>query len=97
MEVSRSIYGLPQAGRLVNIYLKQKLAPHGYYEVAHMPGLWKHISRLITFTLVVDDFGVKYKGKQHADHLLGILQNEFTDVSEDWKGSLYVGITLEWN
>jgi hypothetical protein len=97
IEVRRSIYGLPQAGKLANDYLRKKLAPHGYYEVPHTPGLWKHIWRPIQFTLVVDDFGVKYVGKEHADHLLGILKNEFTAVSEDWEGALYCGITLEWD
>ncbi|KAL7477007.1 hypothetical protein ACHAW6_002827 [Cyclotella cf. meneghiniana] len=67
MEIRRAMYGLPQAGILANRLLKQRLAKHGYYEVAHTPGLWKHISRPISFTLVVDDFGIKYVGKEHAD------------------------------
>ena len=97
IEVRRSIYGLPQAGKLANDYLRKKLAPHGYFEVKHTPGLWKHITRNIQFTLVVDDFGVKYTKKADADHLLGILNKEFTAVSTDWEGKLYCGITLEWN
>jgi hypothetical protein len=97
IEIKRSIYGLPQAGKLANEYLRQKLAPHGYFEVKHTPGLWKHITRPITFTLTVDDFGVKYVGKQHALHLLSILEKEFESVSTDWDGVLYCGITLEWN
>ncbi len=59
MEIRRAMYGLPQAGILANRLLKQCLAKHGYYEVAHTPGLWKHISCPIRFTLVVDDFGTK--------------------------------------
>ena len=84
IEVRRSIYGLPQAGKLANEYLRKKLAPHQYYEVPHTPGLWKHISRPIQFTLVVDDFGVKYSRKEDVDHLLNIHKKEFTAVSEDW-------------
>ena len=60
IKIRRSIYGLPQSGKLANEYLKNKIAPHGYYEVNHTPGLWKHFWRPIQFTLVVDDFGVKY-------------------------------------
>jgi hypothetical protein len=97
IEIKRSIYGLPQAGKLANEFLRQKLAPHGYYEVKHTPGLWKHITRPLIFTLTVDDFGVKYVGKRHALHLLGILEKEFTAVSTDWDGALYCGITLDWN
>ena len=66
LEIRRAIYGLPQAGRMANEQLKRFLAPHGYYEVTHTPGLWKHKTRPIQFTLVVDDFGVKYVGKEHV-------------------------------
>ncbi len=53
------MYGLPQVGILANKLLKQHLAKHGYYEVTHTPGLWKHISRPNSFTLVVENFGIK--------------------------------------
>jgi hypothetical protein len=43
---------------------------HGYFQHRHTPGLWAHgRSHPIQFTLVVDDFGVKYVGKEHAEHL----------------------------
>ena len=96
LECRRSIYGLPQSGKLANDYLKEKLRPAGYYEVPHTPGLWKHISRPIEFTLVVDNFGVKYVGKEHTNHLIKALKNGFT-IAEDWKGELYYGITLKWD
>ena len=56
VEIRKAIYGLPQAGILANKLLKKRLKPHGYYEVPHTPGLWRHISRPIQFTLVVDNF-----------------------------------------
>jgi hypothetical protein len=59
LECRRCIYGLPQSGALANQLLRQRLAPAGYFEVPHTPGLWKHISRPIQFSLIVDDFGVK--------------------------------------
>ena len=74
IEIRRRIYGLPQSGKLANKYLQKKLVPQGYYEIKHTPGLWKHISRPIQFTLVVDDFGVKYTRRKDAEHLLGILE-----------------------
>ena len=74
IEIRRSIYGLPQSEKLANEYLQKKLAPHGYYEVKHTPGLWKHISRTIQFTLVVYYFGVKYTRRKDTEHLLGILE-----------------------
>ncbi len=39
VECRRCVYGLPQAGALANKLLKERLAPAGYYEVAHTPGL----------------------------------------------------------
>jgi hypothetical protein len=96
VEIRKAIYGLPQAGILANQLLRKRLAPAGYYEVAHTPGLWRHVSRPIQFSLVVDDFGVKYVGKEHADHLIKTLRQHYK-LSEDWEGTLYCGITLEWD
>jgi hypothetical protein len=44
MEIRKGMYGLPQAGFLANKLLKLRLARHGYFEQAHTPGLWKHVS-----------------------------------------------------
>jgi len=95
-EIRRGMYGLPQAGIIANQQLKKRLAPHGYYEVPHTPGLWRHTWRPITFTLVVDDFGIKYVGKEHAQHLIDKLQQDYT-IDTDWTGGLYCGITLKWD
>jgi hypothetical protein len=88
--------GLPQAGILANQLLRNRLAPHGYTEAKHTPGLWQHHTRPITFTLVVDDFGIKYVGNEHAQHLITTLEKYYT-VATDWTGSLYCGIQLDWN
>ena len=55
-----------------------------------------HLSRPISFTLVVDDFGIKYIGKEDANHLLAALQEHYT-LDIDWAGKLYCGITLDWD
>ena len=96
LELRGAIYGLPQAGALANKLLRKRLAPHGYYKVAHTPGLWRHITRPIAFTLVVDDFGVKYVGQEHAKHLIQVLREHYT-MSIDWDGALYCGIQLDWD
>ena len=72
------------------------MAKHGYFEVTHTPGLWKHVSRPIQFTLVVDDFGIKYVGEEHFKHLINALREHY-DVTIDKEGKLYCGITLEWD
>ena len=96
MEIRKGMYGLPQSGILANQLLRKRLAPHGYFEAKHTPGLWKHQTRPITFTLVVDDFGIKYVGTDHAQHLIDTLRKYYT-VETDWTGSLYCGIQLKWN
>jgi hypothetical protein len=88
------MWGLPQAGILVNKKLKRKLAPFGYRECIDTPGLWKHKSWPLTFTLVVDDFGVKYVKKEDADHLIASIKSTYR-LTEDWTGNLYCGITLD--
>ncbi len=75
--------GLPQARILANKQLRRKLAPFGYYECANTPGLWYHVSRPISFTLVVDDFGVKYVGREHADHLIATIRSTYKKLTED--------------
>ena len=48
------------------------------------------------FVLVVDDFGVKYSGKEHAQHLYAALKETY-EVTADWQGELFVGIRLNWD
>ena len=90
------MYGLPQSGRLANDLLCKRLSKHGYYEVTHTPGLWRHATRPVWFTLLVDNFGIKYIGKEHADHLISALEEDYT-LEVDWKGKLYAGILLDWH
>jgi hypothetical protein len=66
IEIRKGLYGLKQAGLLANQLLQTRLAPFGYYPARHTPGLWLHRTRPISFTLMVDNFTVKYVGKQHA-------------------------------
>jgi hypothetical protein len=96
-EICKAIYGLPNAGRLANERLRQKLEPAGFYEVAYTPGLWKHKRRPIQFSLIVDDFGVKYVGKEHIDFLIKSLCKDYARVTVDKTGELYAGICLKWN
>ena len=60
------------------------------------PGLWTHEWRPICFSLLVDDFGVKYVGEEHAAHLVAALKETY-DIEVDEKGEKYVGISLDWD
>jgi hypothetical protein len=59
-------------------------------------GVWYHETRPITISLVVDNFGVKYITKEYVDHLIVSLQSNYT-LTEDWKGYMYCGISLQWD
>jgi hypothetical protein len=60
IEIRKGMYGLKQAGLLANQLLQTRLAPFGCYPARHTPGLWLHKTQPISFSLVVDDFAVKY-------------------------------------
>ena len=76
-KIVHGMYGLLQVGILANKPLKERLAVHDYYEVAHTPGLFAHKTRPIWLTLTVDDFGVKYIGREHAEHLMSVLKQHY--------------------
>jgi hypothetical protein len=96
VEIRRGMYGLPQAGRLANDELVIHLAAHGYIQSKHTPGLFTHTTRPISFCLVVDDFGVKYVGKEHAEHLQTVLSAKY-QITSEWSGDLYLGLHLAWD
>jgi hypothetical protein len=70
------MYGLPQAGILANELLQSNLAKDGDRPTQHTHGLWKHDTHPISFSLVVDDFGVKYVGREHAEHLMECIKKK---------------------
>ena len=49
------------------------------------------------FCLIVDDFGVKYIGKEHADHLIQCLRNHYQEVDIDWDGKRFCVVHLDWD
>ena len=55
---------------------------HGYRQRKLVPGLWMHDWRPVQFTLVVDDFGVKYVGKEHALHLQRAIRDDYEVKTE---------------
>jgi hypothetical protein len=44
----------------------------------------------------VDDFGFKYVGREHAEHIMELIKKNY-NISSDWNGSAYCGLTLEWD
>jgi hypothetical protein len=96
VECRRGMYGLPQSGILAQELLEKRLAAKGYHQSKITPGYWTHEWRPISFSLVVDDFGVKYVGEEHAQHLLDSIQEHYKCKAE-WDGGRYLGLTLDWD
>ena len=53
------------------------LAAFGYHESTFTKGLFKHDSRDISFTLVVDDFGIKWTKEEDLHHLINGLEKKY--------------------
>jgi hypothetical protein len=47
-------------------------------------------------SLSVDDFGLKYVGREHAEHLMACINKKY-NTSSDWNGTEYCGLTLDWD
>jgi hypothetical protein len=96
IKIQKGMYGLPQAGILTNKLLQHNLAKDCYRPTPYTHGLWTHNTRPISFSLVVDDFGVKYVGREHAEHLMACIRKNY-NISSNWNGTAYCGLTLDWD
>eukprot|EP01034_Spumella_vulgaris_P024130 gene24130-30440_t len=97
VEITRGIYGLPQAGKLAQDKMKKLLAANGYHETPNTPCLFRHETRDIFFTLVVDDFAIKFqRGTDSGEHLLSVLAKEYK-YTVDREARKYIGITFTWD
>ena len=94
-QINKGMYGLPQAGLLAQQRLLAHLQLHGYHETS-TPCLFRHSTNGTDFTLVVDDFGVKYATRQGAMHLISTLQLLYT-ITVNWEGSTYIGFTINFD
>ena len=97
IEIQKGMYGLKKLGVLANKNLEKLLEKDGYIKTTFTPGLWKHKSRPIMFNLCVDDFGIKYVGREHANHLIASLEKHYETLTIDWEGKKYCGMDITWN
>ncbi len=75
--------------------LQERLAKVGYHQSKIIPSLWTHTTRKTCFTLVVDNFAIKYASMEDAQHLIDALKQDYT-ITIDWDATKYIGLTLEW-
>ena len=65
-KINKAIYGLKQSGKIANQDLIEHLGKSGYRPVPLTEGLFVHETRSTAFSLVVDDFAVRYTSKEDA-------------------------------
>jgi hypothetical protein len=96
VEIHKAMYGLKESGFIANQELEVVLGKQGYIPSKFTPGLFTHKKRNISFSLVVDDFGVKYEKKEDMDHLVKTLGDRYP-IKVDLKAKFYLGITTKWD
>ena len=72
--IENVMYILVQAGIIAHEVLKEHLQPYRYAPEKITQGIYTHKDRDIYFMLVVDEFGIIYRNKKDADHLISALQ-----------------------
>lgn len=94
--INRAWYGLKHSGFIAHQDLVEHLKKHGYVRAGTTDGFFKHITRDISFCLVVDDFGIKYTNEEDVRHLIRIMREKYT-FKVDFEAKQYIGIHLKWN
>ena len=78
------MYGISAAGILGQRLLEKRLNKEWYKQSKVTPGFWTHEWRPVRFYLCVDDFGIKYVGKENSDHLIAVLSKSY-NISSNWE------------
>jgi len=91
-DIVKTMPGLPQSGFLSQTRLISHLSSGGYRQTA-TPMLFRHVERDIDFTLVVDDFGIKYQHDADWDHLCSHLRLLYA-IKPHPVGSQFLGFTI---
>jgi hypothetical protein len=90
------MYRLPQVGIIAQELVAKRLKEHGYNQSKTTPGLWTHEWHPITFSLVIDNFGVKCIGEEHAQHLLQMVKKYYACLFKmEWER--YCRLTMKWD
>jgi hypothetical protein len=95
-KIKKAWYGLKQSGKIAHDDLVQHLAKYSYSKAKRTDGLFLHKTRYLSFTLVVDDFGIKYTNKDDVNHLIAAVRDKYP-LKVDWDVKQYVGIHLQWD
>ena len=94
--MEKGIHGLLQAGLLLKQLPEQIFEKQEYAQSRFTPVFLKHRWIPLVFKLVVNDSRVKNIGKKHTTHIIEVPKEHY-EILEDWEGSKYWGLTLDWD
>ena len=83
VEIRKVMYGLHKEAYVASAKLKRVLGLEVYTPSKFTPGLFTYKTREIVFSLVVDNFGAKYKMREDAEHWLKSIQGRYL-VKVEW-------------
>ena len=86
IEIRKGMYGLPQAVILANVQLHTHLKIYGY-EQTTTSGLYKYKTKHISFTLIVDGFGICYENINNLHHP-SLIQLDHSTVDSKLTGTV---------
>ena len=78
-------------------HLVEHLATQGYIRDPNVPCLFAHLSNCVAFTLIVDDFGVKYSSSDSFNHLVSSITSGGWKLKMSIDATKYIGLTLAWD
>ena len=87
---------MKQGRKIAHDDLINHLKKHGYVRTGVTNGLFKHVTRDISFTLIVDNFGIMYTREEDVRHLIKIMREKYT-FKVDFNSQKYIGIHLDWD
>ena len=95
-KIQKDAYTVKEDGIIEFTKLVQKNSTLGYEPMKFTRALWRHTTCKTTFSLCVDDFGVKYFSKYHAFHLVNSVKSQYQCTSDRTR-SLLCDLNLEWH
>ena len=94
VQVNKGMYGIPDSGRLAKDRLDILLDGAGFYQTPSTPCLYRHKTRKICFSLIVDDFFIVHTKDEDRDYLFETLRTMYTLKTNTAQTLKYVGITI---
>ena len=92
--IKKAWYGLKKSGEIVHDNLVAHLLKYGYKKAPWTDSPFLHATWNILFTLVVNDFGIKYTQKEDVDHLIASIRKKYL-FKIDWDAKQHIGMHLK--